>query len=156
MTNVMSATFLFYVVIVYSTRTFPSGVLLRMITFQSEAIIDWLIIYCFTSLSFKNFSLIWRRHQCRWRATKFRPMLGAQGLWAGRDLYRVTPAMIRGLGFPSLIRSTAHSVASYEQKGMSNPDPYWFYEYLFTYISHINLVNRGDSYWDGIHHMVKV
>jgi hypothetical protein len=35
------------------------------------------------------------------------PMLGAQSLWAGRDFYRVTPAVIRDLGFSGLIRSTA-------------------------------------------------
>jgi hypothetical protein len=40
----------------------------------------------------KNFSLICR-HQCRWRAAKFRPMLGAQALWAGRGLYRATPTV---------------------------------------------------------------
>jgi hypothetical protein len=65
---------------------------------------DWLIIYGFTSRS-RIFSLIWRRHHCRWRAAKFRPMLCAQGLWAGRDLYRTTPAVTQGLGFSGLIRS---------------------------------------------------
>jgi hypothetical protein len=34
-------------------------------------------------------------------------MLGAQGLWAGRDLYRATLAVTRGLGFSGLIRRTA-------------------------------------------------
>jgi hypothetical protein len=34
-------------------------------------------------------------------------MLGAQGLWAGRDLYRAIPAVTRGLGFSGLIRRTA-------------------------------------------------
>jgi hypothetical protein len=72
--------------------------------------IDWfihsLIIYGFTSRS-KNFSLIWRRHHCRWGAANFRPMLGAQGLWAGRDLYRATPAVTGGLNFSALIRRTA-------------------------------------------------
>jgi hypothetical protein len=34
-------------------------------------------------------------------------MLGAQGLWAGRDLYRATPAVTRDLGFSGLIRRTA-------------------------------------------------
>jgi hypothetical protein len=48
-----------------------------------------------------------RRHHCRWRAAKFRPMLGAQGLWAGRDLNCATPAVTRGLGFSGLIRRTA-------------------------------------------------
>jgi hypothetical protein len=32
---------------------------------------------------------------------------GAQGPRAGRDLYRATPAVTRGLGFPGLIRRTA-------------------------------------------------
>jgi hypothetical protein len=50
----------------------------------------------------KNFSYIWRLHNCRWRATKFRPMLGAQGLWAGVDLYRVTPAVTRDICFSGL------------------------------------------------------
>jgi hypothetical protein len=34
-------------------------------------------------------------------------MLGAQGLWAGRDLYRATPAVTRDFGFSGLIRWTA-------------------------------------------------
>jgi hypothetical protein len=34
-------------------------------------------------------------------------MLGTQGLWAGRDLYRATPAVIQDLGFSSLIRRPA-------------------------------------------------
>jgi hypothetical protein len=55
----------------------------------------------------KNFSLIWRHHHYQWRATKFRAMLGAQGIWAGRDLYRATSAVTRGLSFSGLIRSTA-------------------------------------------------
>ena len=35
-------------------------------------------------------------HHYRWRGCKFRPMLGAQGLWAGRDLYRATPILRHG------------------------------------------------------------
>jgi hypothetical protein len=34
-------------------------------------------------------------------------MLGAQGLWAGRDLYHATPTATRDLGFSGLIRRTA-------------------------------------------------
>jgi hypothetical protein len=34
-------------------------------------------------------------------------MLGAQGLLAGRDLYRATPAVSRDLGFIGLIQRTA-------------------------------------------------
>jgi hypothetical protein len=54
----------------------------------------------------QNISFIWRRHHYRWRAAKFRPMLGAQGLWALRDLYRATPAVTQGLSFSGLIRGT--------------------------------------------------
>jgi hypothetical protein len=34
-------------------------------------------------------------------------MLGAQGLWAGRDLYRATPAVTRDFVFSGLIRRNA-------------------------------------------------
>ena len=70
-------------------------------------LIDWLIDYLGFYVPLKNISLIWRRHHYRWRAAKFRPILGAQGLWAGRDLYRATPAVTRDLGFSGLIRRTA-------------------------------------------------
>jgi hypothetical protein len=64
------------------------------------ALIDWLIIDNYIPL--RDFSLTWRRHYCTWRAAKFRPMLGAQGLWAGRSLYRYTPAGTRDLVFFSV------------------------------------------------------
>jgi hypothetical protein len=71
----------------------------------------WLIhsFFFFTVLRpFQEFfTYIWRSHHYRWRAVKFSPMLGAQGLWAGRDLYRAAPAVTRGLGFSGLIRRTA-------------------------------------------------
>ena len=66
-------------------------------------LIDYLLFYALL----KNISHIWKRHHYRWRAAKFRPMLGAQGLWAGRDFYSATPAVTRGLGFSGLIRRTA-------------------------------------------------
>jgi hypothetical protein len=68
---------------------------------------DWLIDYLRFYVPLKNLSLIWRHHHCWWRAAKFRPMLGAQGLWAGRDLYRATPVVTRDLGFSGLIWRTA-------------------------------------------------
>jgi hypothetical protein len=69
---------------------------------------DWMIDWLFTVLRpDQEFLLTWKRHHYRWRAAKFRPTLGAQGLWAGKDLYRATPAVTRGLGFPGLIRRTA-------------------------------------------------
>jgi hypothetical protein len=45
---------------------------------------------------------------CVWgmRDVEIRPMLGAQGLWAGRDLFRATSAVTRSLGFSGLIRRT--------------------------------------------------
>jgi hypothetical protein len=48
---------------------------------------------------------------------KFRPMLSAQGLWAGRDLYRATPAVTRDLDFPVSSEGPPHSVASYDTRG---------------------------------------
>jgi hypothetical protein len=41
--------------------------------------IGWFIDYLRFYVLLKNISLIWRRHHCRWRAAKFRPMFGAQG-----------------------------------------------------------------------------
>jgi hypothetical protein len=68
---------------------------------------DWLNDYLLFYVPLKNISLIWRRHHYRWRAAKFRPMLRAQGLWAGRDLYHATPAVTRGLDFSGFIWRTA-------------------------------------------------
>jgi hypothetical protein len=65
-------------------------------------LIDWLLFY----VQLKNFSLMWRRFHCRWR-TSLRRLLGTQGLWAWRNLYRATPAVIRCFGFSGIIRRTA-------------------------------------------------
>jgi hypothetical protein len=51
------------------------------------------------------------------KACKFRPMLGAQGLWAERDLYLATPTVTRDLGFSGLIWRPPHSVASDDTHG---------------------------------------
>jgi hypothetical protein len=67
--------------------------------------IRWLIDYLLLHAPLKNFSFIWKCHHYRWRATKFRPMLGPQGLL--RNLYRATPAVTPGLGFSVLIRMTS-------------------------------------------------
>jgi hypothetical protein len=61
----------------------------------------WLFTVC---VSLKNISLIWKRHHCIRRAATFKAMLRAEGLWAGRDLYRSTTAVIRGIRFCGLIR----------------------------------------------------
>jgi hypothetical protein len=52
-------------------------------------------------------------------------MLGAQGLWAGRDLYRAVPAMTQGLGFSSLIRRTAPFSRLLRHKGMLKTYSNW-------------------------------
>jgi hypothetical protein len=101
-----------------------------------------LIICCRTSRSRIFFLLIWRSHHYRWRAAKYRSMLGAQGLWAGRDLYRAIPAVTRDLGFSDLIRRTApFSQLLKDYKDMwriySNPDPYG------SPISHLLRHTRG-------------
>jgi hypothetical protein len=102
------------------------------ITMFCQGHYDWLIDYLRFYVPLKNFSLIWRRHHCRWRAAKFRPMLGAQSLWAGRDLYRATPTATRDFGFSGLIRKTAPLIQLplTTRMGMrrtySNPDPHGY------------------------------
>jgi hypothetical protein len=71
----------------------------------SHSLIDWLIICCFTSRS-RIFHL-YGDVIITGRDAKFRPMLSAHGLWAGRDLYHATPAVTRDLGFSGFIRRTA-------------------------------------------------
>jgi hypothetical protein len=64
----------------------------------SIASFDYLLFY----VPLKNISHILRCHHYRWRAAKFRHMLGAQ------DLYSANPAVTRNLCFfPGLIRRTA-------------------------------------------------
>jgi hypothetical protein len=92
--------------------------------------IDWLIIYGFTSRS-RIFHLYGDVTIAGEGAAKFRPMFGAQGLWAGKDLYRTTPAVTRDLGFSGLIRRTAPFSRLLRHTIYSNPDPHgdtkgWF------------------------------
>jgi hypothetical protein len=44
-------------------------------------------------------------------------MLGAQGLWAGRDFYRATSAMTLDLGFLVSSEGLLHLVALYDTRG---------------------------------------
>ena len=59
-----------------------------------------------------NVSLEWRRHHCRWKAAIFNPLLGAQGLWAGRYLYRAHLLWHGALIFLVSSEGLPHSVAS--------------------------------------------
>jgi hypothetical protein len=63
------------------------------------------------------FIIIWRRHHCRWRDAKFSPMLGAQGLCAGR-VFIVPHLLWHGTSiFPVSSEGPPHSVASYDTWG---------------------------------------
>jgi hypothetical protein len=73
---------------------------------------DWLIDYLLLYVQLKNVSLIWRRHHYRWKVAKFRPMLGALGLWAGRNLYCAISAAKQDLNFPP-----SHQFANYNTQG---------------------------------------
>jgi hypothetical protein len=44
-------------------------------------------------------------------------MLGAQVLWAGRDLYRITPAVTQDFSFPVSSEGPPHSIAFYDTLG---------------------------------------
>jgi hypothetical protein len=68
--------------------------------------IDWLIDWLFTVLRLAQEYFTYMETSSL-RAAKFRSMLGAQGLWAGRGLYRATSAATQGLCFSGLLRRTA-------------------------------------------------
>ena len=68
-------------------------------------IFDCLFVYLLYYVSLKNFSLMRRRHKYRWKGCII--WAYARSLWAGKDLYRATPALTRELGFSSLIRRAA-------------------------------------------------
>lgn len=60
---------------------------------------DWLLI----NVAIEKISSIWRRSNYRWRVAIFRPVLGINSLWAGRDFYRATDIITQGLVFCSFI-----------------------------------------------------
>ena len=74
------------------------------------------VLFCFEFfVPFENFSLIWRRHHCRWRAANFLPMLGTNGhwgflnmphlLWHGTSVYN---GHLRGPMTHTLWRGSCH------------------------------------------------
>jgi hypothetical protein len=60
---------------------------------ETDCLIDCLRFYVSD-----EFLLVWRRHQYRWRAAIFKSMLGAWGLWAGRNLYCAPLAVTWDMG----------------------------------------------------------
>jgi hypothetical protein len=85
---------------------------------------DWFMF----NVPIKNLSLKRRCHHYRWKSAKFGPMHGVQDPWAVKDLYCVTSAVTRGLGFSVSFEWLPDLVASYDMQGMlrnySNPDPH--------------------------------
>jgi hypothetical protein len=63
---------------------------------------DCLFFYGFTSCS-RIFHLNMETSPLPVEGWKIRPMLGAQSLWAGKDLYRATPTVTQGLLFSGLL-----------------------------------------------------
>jgi hypothetical protein len=109
-----------------------------------------LFVYRFTFYS-RIFHLYpWWRHHCRWKAAKFRPMLGAQGHWAGRDLYCAKPVVTRDLGFPVSSEGPPHSVASYDTQGdvedLFLPGSSWIYCWCLHFFFYLLLVSLT-SWW---------
>jgi hypothetical protein len=96
-----------------------------------QGYINWLIIYRITSQSrivhlYGDITIAGEGLQNLGLIT-----LGAQGLWAGRNLYCATPALKRNLDFPGLIRRTApfrrllrHTRWCGGWSINSNPDPH--------------------------------
>jgi hypothetical protein len=65
--------------------------------------LSWLIDYLLFYVPIKNFHL----YGDVTKVGEGLQNLDTQGLWAGRDLYRATPAATRDLGISGLIRRTA-------------------------------------------------
>jgi hypothetical protein len=107
----------------------------------SVQVIDYLRFY----VPLKNFALICRRHYCRWRAAKFRPMLGAQGLWSGRGLYRATPAVTRDLRLYGLIRRTSTHIPQWEADNEMKLGMFVYNDELQISVSSL-LINIWPSY----------
>jgi hypothetical protein len=63
-------------------------------------IIDWLTVFCHTHVDTTPLML---------KGCKFNPILSAQGLWAGMDLYDATPTVTWGLDFPVIIQNIVQS-----------------------------------------------
>jgi hypothetical protein len=87
-------------------------------------LVGYLLIY----VTLKNFSLIWRIHHCWWRAAKFRPMLGAQGIWAGGSLSCHTCCSMGSWFFLSHLKESLIQSPLTTRMGMqrtySKPDPH--------------------------------
>jgi hypothetical protein len=63
-----------------------------------------LVFYQLSYVPLEKPSLIWIHHCCLWKATNFKTMLGAEGLWGKRDLYYAKSAARQDLSFSNLSR----------------------------------------------------
>jgi hypothetical protein len=69
----------------------------------TRIMIDWLFMFLRSAQEFFTYM---ETSSMPAKGSEYRPMIGAQGLWARRDLCRATPAVTRGLGFSGLIQRT--------------------------------------------------
>ena len=72
--------------------------------------IGWLLFF-----SLKNFSLMWRRHYCLWKAGFFSARMGIP---LSRNGYILIFSITGSIGLKCLIRRTACIVASYDKPGI--------------------------------------
>ena len=111
----------------------------RSFKFLSVFIYSWLMI----CLTLKNFSLIWRCHDYRWRAAKLKPMLGAQGL-EQIGIFIMPHLLWHGASvFPVSSEGPPHSVTSYDIQGILTGNILW--ENVDFFIPY--LINWCDFYW---------
>jgi hypothetical protein len=84
-----------------------------------NTIADWLIDYLLFCVLLKNYSLTWRRHYCRWRAEKFKPICWVLRAFEQGGIFIVPHLLWHGTSvFPVSSEVLPHSVASYDTQGV--------------------------------------
>jgi hypothetical protein len=92
-----------------NTKLLPCAILKYLYLMPTKSI--WNVCERLFYVPLKKFSLIWRRHHCRWWAAKFRPMLGAGPFFIVPHLWHGTSV------FPVSSEGPPHFVASYDTHG---------------------------------------
>jgi hypothetical protein len=90
-------------------------------------------------------------HHYRLLGCTFRPMLGNQGLWAGRDLYRATPTAIRDFGLYGLIGKTDTHVPQWGSNPQLKGHQIFEPDALSTAPRRLNLKEPSDENQTGYH-----
>jgi hypothetical protein len=95
-----------YIFLLYHTlRLFTSGIKLPILRHWQRY--RWSLARTITLGSWSRSAIFHSAYMETSLDANFWHVLSAQGLWAGRVLYRATPAVTRGLGFSGLIWRTA-------------------------------------------------